>query len=328
MRGLPTGIQDVEGLEVGHHTASERPTGCTVILAREGAVAGCDVRGGAPGTREVALLDPVNTVDRIHGVFLSGGSAFGLDVGSGVVRYLDERGIGFRVGDKVVPIVVGAILYDLGLEGDRKVRPGSADGYQAARAAGTGPLAEGSVGAGAGATVGKLLGTTRAMKGGFGTAALRSVEGWTVAAAAAVNAIGDVVDPTTARVVAGVRSEDGRSLADARTVLRGMSGPAGGAPGGNTTLAVVATDATLTKVQATKVAQMAQDGLARTIYPAHTPNDGDTVFALATCRRSGPADMTLLGALAAEVLAEAVLRAVRTADGLPGLPSVRELDGV
>ena len=319
------GLTAVDGIRVGHHTLAARPTGCTVILTPDGTVGGVDVRGGAPGTRETALLDPVNMVEHVHAVVLSGGSAFGLDAASGVMRFLDERGVGFRMGRKVVPIVVGAILYDLGLEGDERVRPGPECGYAAASAASSHAPEEGSVGAGAGATVGKLRGMERAMKGGFGTASVTLESGLTVAAAVAVNAVGDVVDPATGRVVAGVRTEDGRGFADARRLLRGAEGgrDLDAQPGANTTIGVVATNARLTKAQATKVAQMAQDGFARAIYPAHTMGDGDTVFSLAT--GAVEADVTLVGALAADVMAEAILRAVRAAEGLPGLPSASEL---
>jgi L-aminopeptidase/D-esterase-like protein len=339
------GITAVEGLELGHHTMSARPTGCTVVLAREGAVGSVDVRGGSPGTREIALLDPVNSMERVNAVVLSGGSAFGLDAASGVVRYLDERDLGYRLGNKVVPIVAGAILYDLGLEGEEKIRPGPECGYAAATAASGAPPAEGSVGAGAGATVGKLGGRTRAMKGGFGTASVTLESGLTVGAAVAVNAVGDVVDPATGSVVAGARTADGRGLADARRLLRegrglfavtgrlgrtGSDAPQGVTdmdpqPGANTTIGIVATNATLTKAQATKVAQMSHDGLARTVYPAHTTVDGDAIFSLATARLPGPPDVTLIGALAADVLAEAILRAVRLASGLPGFPAVSDL---
>jgi L-aminopeptidase/D-esterase-like protein len=322
----PWGLTAVPGIELGHHTLTERPTGCTVVLARDGAVAGVDVRGSAPGTREIALLDPVNAVQKIHAVVLSGGSAFGLDAASGVMRYLDDRDVGYRMGPKVIPIVVSAILYDLGLEGEAKIRPGPECGYTAASAATDAPPAEGSVGAGAGATVGKMQGMARAMKGGFGTASITLKNGLVVAAAVAVNAIGDIVDPATGQVVAGTRTADGQRLADARKLLRGES-TGGAAPqaGANTTIGVVATNATLTKAEATKIAQMAQDGFARTIYPAHTMGDGDTVFSLATGRLEGPANVTLIGALAADVMSEAILRAVRMAEGLPGIPSVSEL---
>lgn len=324
-----TGITAVEGIEIGHHTLTDRPTGCTVILARDGAVGGVDVRGGAPGSRETALLDPVNTVASVHAVVLSGGSAFGLSTADGVMRYLAERDVGYRVGDKVVPIVVGAILYDLGLEGDVAIRPGPECGYTAASGASEDAPAEGSVGAGAGATVGKMRGMDRAMKGGFGTASVTLESGLTVAAAVAVNAVGDIVDPATGQVVAGARTADGTSFVDMRSVLRRGGADSGDAEtppvGGNTTIGVVATNASLTKAQATKVAQMAQDGFARAIYPAHTPSDGDTVFSLATGRWEGEADVTLIGALAADVTAEAVLRAVRQARGLPGIPAVSDL---
>jgi L-aminopeptidase/D-esterase-like protein len=320
------GITAVEGLELGHHTLSERPTGCTVILARAGAVGGVDVRGSAPGTRETELLDPVRSPDtRVNAVVLSGGSAFGLDAASGVMRYLGERDTGYRVGDNVIPIVVSAILFDLGLENGVRVRPGADCGYAAASAASTSAPSEGSVGAGAGATVGKLGGPDRAMKGGFGTASITLVSGLTVAAAVAVNAVGDIVDPATGRIVAGTRGPDGRGFADARLLLRAGSLGTLPPPGTNTTIGVVATNAALTKVQATKVAQMAQDGLARTIYPAHTTRDGDTVFSLATGTWNGAVDETVIGALAAEVMAEAILRAVRLAQGLPGIPSVTDL---
>ena len=323
------GITAVEGIEVGHHTLHERPTGCTVILAREGVVGGDDGVWGAPRTRETALLDPVNTVSVVHAVVLSGGSAFGLSTADGVMRYLAEQDQGYRVGDKVIPIVAGAILYDLGLEGDTEVRPGADCGYQAASAASTEEPAEGSVGAGRGATVGKMQGFDRAMKGGFGTASITLPNGLTVAAAVAVNAAGDIVDPPTRQVVAGARTADGSGFVDMRQVLRrgGAEEGAGEPPpvGGNTTIGVVATNAGLTKAQVTKVAQMAQDGFARAIYPAHTPRDGDTIFSLATAAWDGQADVTLIGALAADVMAQAILRAVQQAEGLPGLPSVTDL---
>lgn len=322
----PWGITAVEGLELGHHTLTERPTGCTVILARAGAVGGVDVRGSAPGTRETDLLDPVKSpTTRVNAIVLSGGSAFGLAAADGVVNYLLERDIGYRVGQQIVPIVPGAIIYDLGLEDDGPVRPGPACGYAAAEAASTGTPAEGSVGAGAGATVGKFGGRgSRPMKGGFGTASITLDNGLTVSAAVVVNAVGDIVDPATGRIVAGALAEDG-SFLDARLVLR-QGRPLGGSPGANTTIGVVATNAVLTKAEATKVAEMAQDGLARTIYPAHTVRDGDAVFSLATGVWDGEADVTVVGALAADVMAEAILRAVRLAEGLPRVPSVSDLD--
>jgi L-aminopeptidase/D-esterase-like protein len=332
MNGVPlallllagSGLTRVPGIKVGHFTLTERPTGCTVILTEGGAVAGADVRGGAPGTREIDLLSPFATVEKVHAIVLSGGSAFGLDAASGAVRYLEERGIGFDVGVAKVPIVPAAILFDLGVGGRPDVRPGPDCGYNAAKAASDGPVPEGSVGAGAGATVGKLAGRERAMKGGIGNASIELSNGLVVAALVAVNAVGDVVDPATGEVVAGVRTEDGRGFADARKLLR-LSGPPGARPGENTTIGVVATNARLTKAQATKVAQMAHDGLARAIYPAHTPADGDTLFALALGSFEGEANLSVLGALAADATAEAILNAVRSASGAAGYRAVRDL---
>jgi L-aminopeptidase/D-esterase-like protein len=322
------GLTDVLGVKVGHFTDARRPTGCTVVLAEGGAVAGVDVRGGAPGTRETDMLAPSNLVEQAHAVVLSGGSAFGLDTASGVMRWLEERGVGFAVGAARVPLVPAAILFDLGL-GDWKIRPDAASGYAAAKAASSGPVAEGNVGAGAGATVGKLLGPERAMKSGLGTAALRLPDGVIVAALVAVNAVGDVIDPATGRLVAGARRADGRGLEDSvAAILAGrLTLPArrsGEAERGNTTIGVVATNAALTKAAATKVAQMAHDGLARTLRPVHTPWDGDTLFALSTGTLA--ADTLVIGTLAAEAVAQAVLRGVRAAKGLPGLPAASDLD--
>lgn len=317
----------VPGLKVGQITLSQRPTGCTVVLAEQGAVAGVDVRGAAPGTRETDLLNPVNSIQKVHAVVLSGGSAFGLDAASGVMRFLDEHDIGFRLTSHgipvTVPIVPAAVLIDLGVGGSAKVRPDAECGYRAAAAANTDPVVEGSVGAGAGATVGKLAGYQRAMKGGVGSAAIRMPDGLIVAGLVAVNALGDVIDPRTGKVLAGVRTPDGRGLSDARVLLRGEVKPS--AIGGNTTLGIVATNRALTKTEATKIAQMAHDGLARVIYPVHTPADGDTIFALSTGLESGPVDVGRIGALAAEVMSLSVLRAVTEATGLPGYPAVREL---
>ncbi len=323
---MPTsadGLTAVAGIKVGHVTLAERPTGCTVVLIEAGATGGVDVRGGAPGTRETDLLDPVNTVDQVHAVVLSGGSAFGLDAASGVMRYLDERKIGHRVGPIVVPIVVGAILFDLRVGSDPSIRPGADCGYRAAAAATSGAVREGNIGAGAGATVGKIAGMERAMKGGIGTAAVRLPDGLVVGALVAANAVGDIIDPTTGQVIAGVRTPNGEGLADARRMLR--AGTASRSSGENTTIGVVATNARLTKAQATKVAQMAQDGVARAIVPAHTPWDGDSMFALATGSYEGTADVARVGALAAEVVAEAIVRAAHAATGLPGLPAAADL---
>jgi L-aminopeptidase/D-esterase-like protein len=321
-------LTSVPGIMVGHVTLAERPTGCTVVLVESGAIGGVDVRGAAPGTRETDLLDPVNTVQQVHAVVLSGGSAFGLAVADGVMRFLEERQIGFDVGVTHVPIVPAAILFDLGVGGDPSVRPTAECGYRAAASATAGPVAEGNVGAGAGATVGKLLGSGRAMKGGVGSAARILENGLVVAALVAVNALGDVIDPETGSVVAGARTADGSGLIDVRTLIRsGRIGRGGLGGGRSTTLAVVATNARLDKAQTNKVAQMAHDGLARAIYPVHTPADGDAVFALATGGYEGPGGVLLVGSLAADVVAEAIVRAVRAAEGIPGYPAVRDLAG-
>ncbi len=319
----PAGLTAIAGLKVGHHTLAARPTGCTVVLAEGGAVAGVDVRGAAPGTRETDLLNPLNLVDTVHAIVLAGGSAFGLDAASGVMRYLEERRIGFSTAYGVVPIVPAAILFDLGV-GDPTIRPGADCGYAAAVSASAGPVAEGNVGAGAGATIGKMMGMDRAMKGGVGTASIALPDGLVVAALVAVNAYGDVIDPATGRVVAGVRTADGTRLADARVLLR-TGAAQKKALGENSTIGIVATNARLTKTQAAKVAQMAHDGLARSITPVHSLSDGDTLFALATGTLAGDADVSRVGALAAEAVADAVLRAVRAAQGLPGFPAARDL---
>lgn len=317
------GLTAVSGIKVGHHTLSERPTGCTVILAEAGAVAGVDVRGAAPGTRETDLLNPVNLIEKVHAIVLSGGSAFGLDTASGVMRYLDERGIGFDTQVARVPIVPAAILFDLSL-GNPKIRPDAECGYRAAAAATDGPVQEGSVGAGAGATVGKLRGVRRAMKSGIGTASVSFPDGLTIAALVVVNASGDIINPTTGQVVAGVRTEDGKHLADIRQLLRAGTQPQSRL-GENTTIGVVATNAKLTKTQATKISQMAHDGLARAISPVHTPYDGDTVFTLATGTHEARSDLLRIGALAADVTAEAIVRAAQAATGFPGYPAHRDL---
>jgi len=321
----PRGLTAVQGIKVGQHTLKERPTGCTVVIAENGATAGVDVRGSAPGTRETDLLNPTATVDRVHAIVLSGGSAFGLDTAGGAVRALEQRGIGLKFGGAIVPIVPAAILFDLGI-GDGSIRPGADCGYAAAQAASTGTIEEGNVGAGAGATVGKMAGRDRAMKGGLGTASIALQDGLVVAALVAVNARGDIVDPASGKVVAGMRTDDGKGLADVRQWLRAprKQGPAV-EPLQHTTIGVVATNAVLTKAQATKVAQMAQDGLARTIVPAHTTGDGDAIFAMATGTRTGPADVDTVGALAAEAMADAILRAVRAATSIPGYPAARDL---
>lgn len=313
---------DIAGLAVGHAQDAQAGTGCTVVLCEAGATAGIDVRGGAPGTRESDLLAPVNLVERIHAVLLAGGSAFGLDAAAGVMAWLEERGVGFDVGVTRVPIVCGAVLFDLHL-GDPAVRPDKAMGYAACRAAGTRPPAEGNVGAGTGASVGKLRGMGRAMKGGIGAHALR-LGALEVGALVAVNCLGDVLDPASGRRLAGLLDETGTRLADTEAAMleAWRGGPALFA--GNTTLGVVATNALLTKAQATKLAGMAQDGYARALRPAHSMVDGDTVFTLATgvCE----ADLSLLGVLATRCVERAIVSAVRSAGPRYGLRCAADLE--
>jgi L-aminopeptidase/D-esterase-like protein len=317
-------ITDVEGIKVGHFTESRRPTGCTVLLFEKGATAGVDVRGGSPGTRETDLLNPVNTVQQVFGIVLSGGSAFGLDAASGVMKYLEEHHIGFQMGDIVVPIVPAAILYDLEI-GDSKIRPTAESGYKACQSATTERVPEGNVGAGAGASIGKMFGMKQAMKSGLGSACIRVADtGVVVGALVAVNAVGDVIDPKMGKIIAGARKPDGSGFMDSMARIReGFNVRAAAAT--NTTIGVVATNVALDKAQASKVAQMAHDGLARTIYPVHTPSDGDTVFAVATGANPTRANFGTIGALAADVMARAVLRAVMNARGIAGLPSYSDL---
>ena len=306
-------ITDVAGIEVGHFTETRRPTGCTVVLAREGAIGGVDVRGAAPGTRETDLLSATNTVDTVHAVMLSGGSAWGLDAAGGAMRWLDEHGIGLPVGPGRVPIVPAAVLFDLYL--GEAIRPDAAAGHAACQAASRRPPEEGCVGAGTGALVGKAYGIERAMKGGIGTASLRAA-GFTVGAIVACNAIGDVVDPRTGEPIAGARTADGKRLLGMRRALLAGEPHRRVIAGTNTSIGVVATDAVLTKPQASRLATVAHDGFARSIDPAHTVFDGDTLFALGTGASGKPADMLLLATMAAEAVAIATVRAVRTARGL------------
>jgi L-aminopeptidase/D-esterase-like protein len=318
-------ITDVQGIEVGHWTDSEAATGCTVVLCRQGAVGGVDVRGSAPGTRETDLLRPMNLVQKVHGILLTGGSAYGLDAAGGVMRWLEAQNIGFNVGVGVVPLVASAVLFDLTV-GRPDVRPDAEAGYAACQNASLGPAAEGCVGAGTGATVGKLLGPAYATKSGIGSAARQIADGVTVGALVAVNALGDVVDPTTGQVIAGPRHPQERGFVNTVERMHGdLSQTMFDIPT-NTTLAVVATDAALSKEEANKMAQMAHDGLAQVIRPVHTMVDGDTVFALATGRRSeARPNVSVVGAVAAAVTAEAVLRAVRQATTLAGVPAIRDL---
>ena len=307
-------ITDVLGLEVGHFTDTRRPTGCTVIIAREGAVAGVDVRGAAPGTRETDLLHPSNLVDRVHAVMLAGGSAWGLDAAAGVMRWLEENGIGLAVGFGLVPIVPAAVLFDLPV-GDASIRPDAQAGYQACLAASRSAPQNGNVGAGTGALVGKLFGLQRAMRGGIGSASI-TVDGITVGAIVACNAMGDIVNPANGQVLAGARTGDGQSLLNSRAALLAGEGAQPVLAGTNTTIGVLATDAVLTKAQAHRLAVVAHDGLARSINPVHTMSDGDALFALGTAKAGKTAGMMLLSAMAAEVTARAVVRAALAARSL------------
>ncbi|MFQ5848897.1 MAG: P1 family peptidase [Candidatus Methylomirabilales bacterium] len=314
-------ITIVEGIRVGHASDFEACTGCTVILCEGGAVGGVDVRGWASGTRDLDALAPHHLADKVHGILLAGGSAFGLEAAAGVMRYLEGEGVGFDVGVTKVPIVPGAVIFDLGI-GDSRTRPDGAMGYRACEAAGGDRVEEGSIGVGTGATVGKLFGVRHAMKGGVGSAGTELFGGLRVGALAVVNAFGDVRDPSTGAVVAGVRDPATGRPTD--TFLQMKQGRLRRAFGGqNTTLAVIATNARLTKAEAILVARMGQGGLARTISPVHTAFDGDVIFAVATGRVEG--DVNLTGQAGAEMVALAILRAVKTATSLGGVPAHREL---
>ncbi len=315
----PTGsLVDVEGLLVGHDQMPGRLTGCSVVLAPHGAVCAVDVRGAAPGTRETDLLEPSNLVERVHAVLLCGGSAFGLDAAGGVMRWLEAHDIGFQTGFGRVPIVPAAVLFDLPAvraDDDPKVRPDAESGWRACEAANRQPPAAGNVGAGSGAAVGKLFGLDRAMKGGIGHASIQ-VGPWVVAAMIACNAIGDVIDPATGRVLAGARTADGQNLLDTQAALLAGQNTLRPMPGTNTTIGVVATNAQLTKAQARRLAVSAHDGLARSIRPVHTSLDGDTLFALATCAVDSPPDLMLLTTLAAHATALATVDAVLRAQAV------------
>ena len=320
-------ITDVPGIKVGHYTNKEAATGCTVVLCEEGAVGGVEVRGSAPGSRETELLKPMNLVQRAHAILLSGGSAFGLDAASGVMRYLEERGVGYKHGPAIVPIVPAAILFDLGII-THQVRPGPEEGYQACLNARSDSVPEGSVGAGTGATVGKALGMVRAVKGGLGTASLDLGDGLIVAAIVAVNAYGSVIDPDTGRVLAGPRMEGDAGFYNTLDLISSAdfmhSQPTSPT---NTTIGIVATTAQLTKEQANKLASQGHDGLAMAIRPAHTMGDGDTIFALATGTTKGNVNMTRLGAAASKAVAQAIMQGILKAEGLGGISSSREILG-
>ncbi len=318
---LHNAITDVPGIKVGHNQNIEAGTGCTVIICEKGATTGVDVRGGAPGTRETDLLNPVNLVEKAHAVYLSGGSAFGLDGATGVMKYLEEKEIGFDVVLTKVPIVPGAVLFDLGV-GDHRIRPDAKMGYDACLNASESEIRQGNIGAGTGATVGKIFGGLRSMKGGLGTAGIKAQE-LIIGALVAVNCLGDVIDPETGKIIAGVLTENKKTFADTMSFLRNYPLRSAGNVSKNTTIGVIATNAKLTKAGATKVAIMAQDGYARTINPSHTLFDGDTIFCMATGEVD--AGVNVVGAIAAEVMAKAIINAVKNAESLFGLKSYRDI---
>lgn len=320
-------ITEIEGLKVGHFTDTRRPTGCTVIIAEDGAVGGVDVRGGAPGTRETDLLDPVNMVQKVHAISLAGGSAFGLDTATGVMRYLEEKDIGFDVRIAKVPIVPAAILFDLGIGGKPKIRPDAEAGYKACQAASTDPVAEGSIGAGAGATIGKGAGPGRSMKGGIGNACFTTPEGLKVGAIVAVNSVGDIYDPDTGRILAGARTKDGKGFINVAKLVRTTGSFRPDMTPQNTTIGVITTNAQLTKTEAKRVAQVGHDGLARAINPAHLQADGDTLFTMATGTHTGESPLSIISILAAAAVTYAIIRAIVTADGLPNYPSYKDMAG-
>lgn len=313
-------ITDVSGIKVGHYTDKKAVTGCTVVLCERGAVAGVDVSGSSPGTRETDLLRPGNLVEKVQAIVLSGGSAFGLDAAAGVMKYLEERGFGYETSAGRVPIVPAAIIFDLNI-GDSNIRPGANEGYQACLAATNGKVAEGCVGAGTGATVGKILGVERAVKSGLGTASQRIAGDVVVAALVVVNAVGDVIEPGTGKILAGPRKPDGRGFLSTSKLWKGDFKEA--VPLFNTVIGVVVTDANLAKAEANRLARVAQVGIARTIDPCHTMYDGDALFTLSLGEKQ--ADLSALGAAAAEVVAEAIVRAIQKAKTLAGVPAAKDV---
>ena len=323
---MQQGITNVQGIEVGHYTDLAQATGCTVVLCLAGAVGGVDVRGGAPGTRETDLLRPGNQVQQVHAILLTGGSAFGLAAADGVMGYLEGHGVGFKIGANVIPIVSSAVLFDLNLVSGQ-TRPGPAEGLKACQAASCGQVNEGSVGAGTGATVAKALGMAHALKGGVGTASIHLGNGLVVGALVAVNAFGGVVDHTTGEVVAGPRGQEPPVVMNTMELLIENEPRPDALSGENTTIGLVATNAPLSKEQANFLARISHDGLAMTVRPCHTLRDGDTMFAMATGTSNASTDLTRLGAAAVEATAQAVLRAVRQASSLGGVPSASEWTG-
>ncbi len=326
---LTNSIVDIKGIKVGQAQNNEAQTGCTVILCEKGAIAGVDQRGGAPGTRETDLLRPMHLVEQIHAVVLSGGSAFGLDSASGVMRFLEEKKIGFNTGVVRVPIVPAAVIFDLAM-GDPRIRPDSAMGYAACLQATNSRPMEGNYGAGTGASVGKIFGMARAMKSGVGTASIAIGNGVIVSALMVVNAFGDIWDPESHRIIAGARtlgkSERVFKPADTLETMKGFIGRTtfSFAAGQNTVIGVVATNAELTKEEANKVAQMAQNGIAATVRPAHSMLDGDTIFALSLGSRKS--DVSIVGAYSAIVVEKAIISGIWSARSVEKLPSAYDYE--
>ncbi|GEL78840.1 P1 family peptidase [Tenuibacillus multivorans] len=310
-------ITDVPGVKVGHQQNTQALTGCSVILTEDGAVASVDVRGAAPGTRETDLLEPVNMVDQVHAISLAGGSAYGLDASSGVMQFLEDQGVGLDVGVAKVPIVPSAILFDLAF-GDASVRPDKQMGYEAAQKASSGIFKQGNIGAGCGATVGKIMGFENSMKSGLGSASVTLDNGLVVGAMVAVNALGDVRDPKTGEIIAGPVNPETKDIVDSEQfILDNVE--SFGRVGQNTTIGAVGVNAKLSKAEAKKVAQMTQNAIGRTIHPAHTMFDGDTIFALATGDKQYSID--LIGSIATQVMEKAIIRAVKEADPIQNLPA-------
>ena len=319
-------ITDISGISVGHHTDLNNATGCTVILMDKGAVGGVEVRGSAPGTRETDLLRPMNLVQEVHGILLSGGSAFGLNAAGGVQKYLEEQEIGYKIGPAIVPIVPAAILFDLGLI-NHKIRPTASDAYQACLNATNGTVEQGTIGAGTGATVGKILGNNQSTKGGIGTASIKTGSGISVAAIIAVNAFGDVVNPDNGQIIAGPRNSTSNkfeSTNDLQLRERDMTKP----NSTNTTIGVVATDAKLNKEQVNRLATYAHNGLSLTVRPSHTMGDGDAFFSLATGNSLITPNMNTLGSAVVEVVIQSILNAINSASGLGSIPSISEINSL
>lgn len=315
-------ILDVKGLKVGQAQNEKALTGCTVVICEKGATCGVDVRGAAPGTRETDLLDPVNTVQKVNAVVLSGGSAFGLESTCGVSQYLEERNIGFEAGPCKVPIVVGAVLFDLGI-GDYKVRPDKKMGYEACLNASETYLKQGNYGAGCGASVGKIRGPEFVTKSGIGSYSIKLDNGIVVSALVAVNALGDVYE--NGKVIAGALNDDKTGLLNSYQLMK-QGVTKGGFSIDNTTIGIIATNAKLDKAQCKKISQMAHDGYARAIFPIHTPHDGDTIFTMATGEIETGADLTLIGSIAVEVMEKSILNAVKNAKQVNKIPSYNELN--